>query len=279
MTFFNLELINNIETQCSLGEGLFVNQDDVSFVDINTNKLYIFESKSLKSFELNIKPSLVFNINDKSINLFSEFGPVIFNRSLQIITSNNDSALPHDITEYRSNDGGYINESLIVGFMHRKAPEKYQGYIYKVMQNQYELIDDSIYIPNSFIQLDKKSMLISDSLDGAIWKFTFDEEAKLVSKELWTKLNTRGKPDGGCIIDDYILISLWDGASIIVLNKNGDTLQYLSVNALRPTNCKFNSKTSELWVTSATEGLTANQIKKYPESGNTFIYKLIKGYK
>ena len=72
MTFFNLELINNIETQCSLGEGLFVNQDDVSFVDINTNKLYIFESKSLKSlsFKKLNKESLKY-IKFKKVNISS----------------------------------------------------------------------------------------------------------------------------------------------------------------------------------------------------------------
>jgi len=43
---------------------------------------------------------------------------------------------------------------------------------------------------------------------------------------------------------------------------------------VRPTNCKFDSDNSMLWVTSASEGLTKKELEKYPQSGNTMVYKL-----
>ena len=77
------------------------------------------------------------------------------------------------------------------------------------------------------------------------------------------------------MIGDSIFLSMWDGATITILNKDCELLDTIDLPVIRPTNCKFNPESSELWVTSASEGLSPNLLQRYNQSGNTFMYKLI----
>ena len=68
------------------------------------------------------------------------------------------------------------------------------------------------------------------------------------------------------------MISLWDGAGIGVFTKAGELKQTVQLPVLRPTNCKYDSERSALWVTSASDDLTLDQLVEYPESGSTFTF-------
>ena len=46
-----------------------------------------------------------------------------------------------------------------------------------------------IYIPNSFIQLDKNNILISDSHMSKVFIFEFDDSGKFISRYLNESLN------------------------------------------------------------------------------------------
>ena len=89
---------------------------------------------------------------------------------------------------------------------------------------------------------------------------------------LWTKIESGMAPDGGCLVEDFALIALWDGAAIGVFDKSGTLLEKLSVPVVRPTTCKFDQSSSKLWITSAYEGLSEEQKSLFPASGNTLVY-------
>lgn len=91
---------------------------------------------------------------------------------------------------------------------------------------------------------------------------------------MWAQAESGIAPDGGCLVGEYVLISLWDGAGIGVFTKAGELKQTLQLPVLRPTNCKYDSERSALWVTSASDGLTLDQLVEYPESGSTFTFNL-----
>ena len=78
----------------------------------------------------------------------------------------------------------------------------------------------------------------------------------------------------GCIVEEMILISLWDNSSIGVFKKNGELIEILDIPVLRPTNCKFLKNKSELWVTSAMEGLSKSHKRAYPSSGDTLVFDI-----
>jgi sugar lactone lactonase YvrE len=116
---------------------------------------------------------------------------------------------------------------------------------------------------------------VSDSLTGDIWCLELDASGALKSKKIWATLSGKS-PDGGCRAGNYVLIAIWDAAEIAVFTREGQLLQSLPVPVLRPTNCKFDDRSSRLWVTSATTGLTPNQLAAYPDSGKTMVFNLRK---
>ena len=111
-------------------------------------------------------------------------------------------------------------------------------------------------------------------MKGQIWLYQLDEHGYLLEKTLWAQLDSSIAPDGGCLIGDYVFLTLWDDASIAVFDKSGMMLEKLSLPIIRPTNCKYDAVYSQLWVTSAAEGLSEEQMRSYPLSGNTIVYNI-----
>jgi sugar lactone lactonase YvrE len=108
--------------------------------------------------------------------------------------------------------------------------------------------------------------------------YRLDDAGNIVEKTLWAKLDSGIAPDGGCLVGDFVFVALWDGASIAVFDKSGKLLEKLSLPVIRPTSCKYDVVRSQLWVTSASEGLSKEQLNHYPLSGNTFVYDLELGF-
>lgn len=258
-----------LKQKCSLGEGLIVQDDTVAWVDINKKQIFVYDYNRVKIHETRSTPSVIFSITDKEILFGSDEGLSCLSRlnySEEIIM---DARLVVD-SQYRSNDGCNFNRFKILSFMHKTDPIKYSGYIYILDHNGWTIIDDSIHIPNSFIQIDNNKLLISDSLSSEIWLFEFNQEGNVVSKEIWTLMEKNVSPDGGCLVGNKIFISLWDGGSIAIFNIEGKLEHNIKLDVIRPTNCKIDKSGSILWVTSAREGLDPNQLRKYPLSGDVF---------
>lgn len=269
----SLKLMEIFDCKSSLGEGLFVKNKNAAWVDINKKLIYISEGSNFIKYKTQSRPSVIFEFNEHYVKFGSDNGLIKFCRK----TGKEKELLraPQNISnEYRSNDGGFCGNHELLGFMHRDQPDSNKGYIYKFCTNSWKLLDDTIYIPNTFLEIEPLKVLISDSLKGQIWLFELDKDGSLLSKTLWAKLDDGLAPDGGCLVGDYILIALWDDKSIGVFNKQGSLLKKLEMPILRPTNCKFDKKSYKLWVTSASEGLNKKQICLYPLSGNTFIFDL-----
>ena len=271
---FHLEKQRVCTTQCSLGEGLFVKNSNACWVDINNNRVFASDACSVVEYPLKNKPSVIFDFGEDYIHLGTDVGLVSLCIS-RLLENRDASILPeHSFVDYRSNDGGYCDRHQLLGFMHRENPKDHPGFVYRVSGDSFELLDDSIHIPNTFVALDSSRILISDSLKGDIWLYELDSGG-IKSKNIWAQLPDGAAPDGGCMVGDYVLIVLWDGAAIVVFTKDGELIQRLPMPVPRPTNCKFDSESSNLWVTSATEGLSPRQLAKYPNSGDTFVFDLV----
>lgn len=267
---------NQFDITCNLGEGLFVKGRDACWVDIDSNLVFCSDGREVSTYLLTSKPSVIYDFNDHSIFLGTDAGLVTFDREKELEV--NSIGCPPcssliNTSEYRSNDGGDCGEHRLLGFMHRSSPENNTGSVYRVSGQHYALLDSSISIPNTFVSLSPTETLVSDSLTGDIWCFELEASGELKSKKSWASLKGES-PDGGCRVDDYILIAVWDAAEIAVFTIEGEFVQRLSVPVLRPTNCKFDHLSSQLWVTSASTGLTSNQLAEYPDSGKTMIFNL-----
>ena len=172
---------------------------------------------------------------------------------------------------WRSNDGCKIGATYILGFMHDVNPEAHLGYIFTVSGGVWSLLDDQIYIPNTFVKLSDHRLLISDSLTRTIYSFEICGTVvanKGIKKTIWCRFEG-GAPDGGCSVGSSIAVASWDAGSIEIFSSEGVHERTLTVPFPRPTNCKFDPVAAKLWVTSASVGLEPGSLKKFPMSGGT----------
>ena len=262
------------KSELSLGEGLIISNGIPAWVDINSNELQLYKNSCINTYSLPSKASVIYSIEYDDVFIGTERGVEIFNTNTKF-SSLIFSIENHDFSEFRSNDGCMFANGFLLSFMHRSQPESNKGLIYYCDPNTKTnyVIDDEIHIPNSFICLDKESVLISDSLTGDIFLFKFNKKTNTFKKLLWSRMGKSLSPDGGCKIANQIFICMWDSAAIAVFNLSGKLLRYICVDVLRPTNCKYDENKSEFWVTTAREGLTKKQMKDYNNSGNIFVYK------
>lgn len=270
----SLKKKNLYDVKNELGEGLYISNLIKSWVDIDRNIVYQILEEEIKEIKTEFKPSIVFGLKQDSIILGTDIGIIVLNLSNSKFDCMSSFVNLHDLEIYRSNDGIKIDNSYFIGFMHRKDPSNNKGFLYKISNNEITLIDDEIHIPNTFIQISERELLISDSAKNQIWLYKFDLNWKFKEKLIWKDYEGKTTPDGGCIIQDKILIAMWGDASIQVLDKEGNLITRLELDMLNPTNCKFDVEANSLWVTSAREGLTEQQLTKYPNSGALQEYSL-----
>lgn len=159
-----ISLNKTIPCGCELGEGLFVKNEKAVWVDINNNCLMAYEEDILTWHATHYKPSVVYNINENEVILGSDVGLTAFNTSTKREAVINDVSGMHNAGEYRSNDGGFCENHQLLSYMHRSDPENNLGFVYRVSYKSNSLIDDSLHIPNSFIEIEPSKILISDSL-------------------------------------------------------------------------------------------------------------------
>lgn len=261
-----------IETFAELGEGIYVDKSSnaIYWVDINNNILFIKTYEKVNSFKFQIKISAVLYVRENIIHIASSDGIMLFD-----ITSCSHNILgktpyPFSLENYRSNDAIMISDGLyIYGIMDKNVDMA--GAIIVSKKEQSYVVDDDIYIPNTFIKMPfSNDLLISDSKHGKIFRYQFSKDWDVVlNKSIWLDLSSEQLiPDGGCISsNNRIFIAIWDGFKIIELDLDGNLLNEFMVPVPRPTNCALNIDEDKLFVTSAYEGLTSKVRNKYPNSG------------
>lgn len=274
LTIVNIKLIHLLDKEvlthkCSLGEGLIIQNEMVAWVDINKKQIFVHNDNQINIYKTRSTPSVIFKINTNKILFGSDEGLMSLSRlnGIEDIILASKTVID---SSYRSNDGCYFQNFKFLSFMHKSDPINNSGYVYRISNAGWNLIDDSIHIPNSFIRIDNNKLLISDSLSSEIWLFEFNHNGDIISKKIWTVIDRDISPDGGCLVGKKVFISLWDASSIAVFNFDGELEQNIELDVPRPTNCKFDKSKSQLWVTSAREGLSSHQLSKYPLSGDVF---------
>ena len=181
---------------------------------------------------------------------------------------------------YRCNDGSVgPNGSYWFGTM-EKSPSGLNGKIYS-LDTRGNLIDQNalVGIPNTFVWLDECNILISDSLLQKTYKVELLASGVLDwnSRKVWLDLSmTNGTPDGGAVDEDgNVWLAVWGDASVHKYSEDGVLLDKIKLNALQPTSCAFGGvNMDEMLITTATEGLSEEQLNLYPGSGKVFFRKM-----
>ena len=267
-------------SKCILGEG-------VTWVKEH-NSLYYVDIKKKKIFKLNYKNKnkKIYKI-EKEIGFLAHVSKNTFVLGLQgeirIIDLKNKIKIKSikvekNFKNNRINDGKTDHQGrLWFGTMDNFERNIENGSLYcldgKLKLNQ---VDKNYMITNGPAFINKKCFYHTDSRKKIVYKICIDKNLKVISKKIFIKFRKKdGSPDG-MTLDNFqnLWVCHYHGSCISVFNKKGNKLHKISIPAKNITNCVFGGyKNSELFITTATKGMSKKDIKLYPLSGNLFKIK------
>lgn len=125
--------------------------------------------------------------------------------------------------------------------------------------------------------LDQATMYFTDSVPRIIYAYDYDAATGDISnRRPFIKVpKETGTPDGLTVDNEgYIWSACWDGAKLVRYAPDGSVDSVIEVPAQRPTSCVFaGPNLDELYITSASTGLSSELRQKYPLSGDIFRLK------
>jgi len=146
------------------------------------------------------------------------------------------------------------------------------NYTYHKMLNRLKIANGLAW------SLDQETFYFTDSGDNSIYSFTCDIHKGLISKrKTFVQLpsdHSKGTPDGLTIDSQGCIWSAsWDGANVTRYDPNGSAVLEITLPVSRVTSCVFGGKgLKDLFITTASVGLSKKQIELQPLAGDIFIY-------
>lgn len=138
---------------------------------------------------------------------------------------------------------------------------------------------DNLTISNGIAwSLDAKTMYLSDTPTQTIFAFDFNAEKREISnRRKCIKIpKAAGSPDGMTLdADGNLWIALFGGSAVACYNpETGKMIAKIAVPVPNVTSCAFGGpQLDELYITTGREGLSDEQLQKYPKSGSLFLAK------
>jgi xylono-1,5-lactonase len=145
------------------------------------------------------------------------------------------------------------------------------GSLYRVdAQRRVTTVRRAIGVPNGPCFFADGTMLTTDSARGCITALTLDEEGTPVAEHEFAQFApSQGHPDGMTVdAEDHVWIAFWDGWCLRRLSRIGQIVAEIALPVQRPTCPTFGGAAlDQLFITSATTGLVADQRHSQPFAG------------
>jgi sugar lactone lactonase YvrE len=267
---------------CQLGESPAWHSEREScfWVDIEGRSLHEYKwlEKSLITYQLDYRVSLVIPGKNDEVMLGLQGGIGKFNLESRTLTWVTDLKINWE--HLRCNDGICDSKGrLWIGTMAMDFASG-AGSVYCIDKNKkiHKRIP-KVSISNGMAwSNDNKRLYYIDSLTRRISSFFYKEQSgEIVFEKVALHIpEAMGLPDGMTIDEEGMLwVALWGGFGVGRFNMNtGKRVAFIKVPAPHVSSCSFAGKDLDhLVITTAKEGMTPEDIVKYPESGNVFIVK------
>jgi len=281
----SLNHINN--SKSILGEGPLYNERENSlyWTDIKDNKLYKYDLSSLIlthfQFEKQIG-SFAFTKENRVI--------ATTNNGFEYLDLENRRIIPitdpeKEMPQNRFNDGKCDSYGRYFAGTMDNNEEEIKGSLYCFDGENVEKKEENLFISNG-LGWNKNStkFYLTDSPRRIIYVYDYDlQTGTLSNKKIFALIDEKdGYPDGLCIDEeDCIWSAHWDGWKITRYKPDGTIDSVYELPVPRVTSCNFgNRDLNTLFITTASVGLTKEELEKAPLSGNTFFMKTkVKGQK
>jgi sugar lactone lactonase YvrE len=265
---------------CILGESPLWDSDRNSFfwADIEGKSFYEYNrsTRKVKSWQLNDRVSLLTACTKDGLLLALQGGLAKFD--LETGNLSRLSPVENELPGNRTNDGACDSKGrLWIGTMDVLCKEN-AGSLY--------CIDNSLVVSKKISNLtisngitwslDDKSLYHIDSPTYCVQSYLFDAETGNISggETVIHVPEELGMPDGMTIDEEGMLwIAHWGGFGVYRWNpRNGRLLDKITVPVPNVTSCAFGGEQlDELFITTAREHLSEEELKKYPGSGSVFM--------
>ncbi len=272
------------ELQNNLGEGpLWDPQGRLFWTDINARRLHLWDPASgVETAELSVKVGCMGLREGGGLVLATDGGFALYSFRAGL-----DEAEPEflgdpeaDLPQTRFNDGAvdpggrfwagsYGGES---NSLYRVDPN---GSIHK--------IDTGFGVPNGTDwSLDAETMYFTDSTAKTIYAYDFDTSTGEVEnrRPFIVTQDADGVPDGLTVdAEGFLWSARWGGGRLERYDPEGGLERTLALPVSQPTSCAFGgADLSELFITSAREGLSDEALAKQPLAGRLFrVRPFVKG--
>ena len=285
-------LIKNTKPKCIwpaklfLGEGtLWVPKLNlIIFIDIIKKKILILNVKKNKKKILYVNKEIGFISHIKKnifiLGLKSELR-IINLKSKKIISS---LKIEPNKSYNRINDGKIDSaQRLWFGTMDN-SQKKISGSLYCLDSNlRLHKVDSKYKISNGPAFLNKNNFYHTDSKKRIIYKIEINNKLKVIKKNIFLKFKKKdGYPDGMTTdIKNNLWVCHYGCGRISVYNTFGNKIHKINIPVKNITNCTFGGQhNNEMFISTARQGMSDEEIKKYPLSGGLFKIKTnIKGKK
>ncbi|MBS1852347.1 MAG: SMP-30/gluconolactonase/LRE family protein [Acidobacteria bacterium] len=171
-----------------------------------------------------------------------------------------------------------------VGSMHDTDANQPVGELFRYdPDGKIHTMDKEITVSNGLgWSPDLKFMYFTDSLRYCIYRYEYEAATGSIrNRKVFIQTETTGGVPDGMTVDSegHIWSAFWGGWRVVRYTPEGKVDQEYKFPVPNPTACKFGGKSlDELYVTTATLGLTADEKKASPQSGDLFRLKTgIKG--
>lgn len=139
---------------------------------------------------------------------------------------------------------------------------------------------DGLTIPNGMAWNSRRDQFyFIDSPTSTIFRFDYDEESGEISNRSVVRVmnSHEGSPDGMTIDEeDKLWVALYNGSKVIRIDpEDGKTLFEVHLPVPRITSCTFGGQQlDELYITTAREHMTEEEVREFPLSGSLFKAKV-----
>ena len=277
-----------LASQNIVGEGPVwnVKEQALYWVDIQGHTIHRLQTETGEHhvFDVGIAVGVLAFRQAGGLVLATKEGFAIWNTYTQVVDFLIDPEAGQ--THKRFNDGAVDCKGRFwAGTMNEEEEkQKPEGVLYRLdPDGAVHIMETGFIIPNGIgWSPDNTRMYVTDSPKHTIYIYDFDQETGAIDhrRTFVYAPEEQGVPDGltvdseGCVWSAY-----WGGAKIVRYDPQGKVERVIPVPVLQPSSCVFGGKNlDELYITSASKGLSDEQRKIYPLSGDLFCVKTaIKG--
>lgn len=176
----------------------------------------------------------------------------------------------------RYNDGRVDRQGRFwAGTMQDVGDRQAVGTLYRLDPSGATPVINDLTIPNTLCwSPDSRQLFHADTPTGQIRRYDFDATTGAISNATLFAKAPRGYPDGGLIdADGYLMCALFGGSAVARFSPSGELIALHELPASQPTCVALGGpELNILFVTSATEAMSAEQRQAEPKAGSLLAY-------